>query len=829
MPVRLSKLFERCSKGIGLVNLKKSKSGHTGRTSNDPRDIYVDEQRGACLEEEPYEEWPQPPVSPQPFDVGLNADPNMNLERPPSSSSSEENEIGNLQPPARNSKFVNGRRMAVYASRSSASTSTSDNIKINGIVTRSKEKRLPNDGGEWLPKAHTDIQVIEKACEGIAIFQGLHPEDRKKLFGAVYKLEYQAGEYIVRQGEEGRNFYIIVEGTPVVRITGPKGERELNKRMYPGQTFGEVALLHSCPRSASVVVEADDQRGVTLWVLNRNIFKEVVTASTNARRERFIAALNKVPMLAKLSKYKVQQLTDVLVPMSYKAGNVIIKQDDMEHARFHIIEHGCCAVHLTNADTEVAALGIGDYFGELTLLEGLPPSASVIATSPVVDTLTLDRVAFKRLLGDSISKTMMTERSNQYVYDAPPGHKALRATREREVAVNKNGVEWGAPELTNSMSDMALGGMAPAAPHTPRAPATPPGVTKKRSSSERRQAKSLMGFHDLFGADHAQQRPDLLKVSSKQDFLFLKELGMGLCGSAYLCKMPKHRGQLIVTKMMNKKKLLRLGQVSNVLREKQILLELNSPFIISCRGYLQDQYYLYLLMDFMAGGEMFGLLTRKERFSVSMSRFYAAEVLIALEYIHMKGFVYRDLKPENILIHDTGHIKLADMGFCKPLKDGERTYTTCGTSDYMAPEVMLSQGHDKRADFWSLGVLIFEMLAGYPPFEGRSDNERLHKILSSTVVFPEEFNLPARDLMLKLCTVDMTKRLGCMAGRTMDIKEHPFFDELDWFDIQRQKAKPPYLPKLTPIQVLEGRRVILPPPTTDDVLKEKDAVKFSSY
>lgn len=137
--------------------------------------------------------------------------------------------------------------------------------------------------------------------------------------------------------------------------------------------------------------------------------------------------------------------------------------------------------------------------------------------------------------------------------------------------------------------------------------------------------------------------------------------------------------------------LCRLGQVENVLREKQLLREFDSPFIVHSLGSFQDNTNLHLLLEFMAGGDMFQLLQLWGRLSLGPCRFYAAEVFLAMEYIHDRGYVYRDLKPENILIGASGHVKLSDLGFCKKVSRWERTYTTCGTPDYMAPEVLLCQ------------------------------------------------------------------------------------------------------------------------------------------
>lgn len=167
----------------------------------------------------------------------------------------------------------------------------------------------------------------------------------------------------------------------------------------------------------------------------------------------------------------------------------------------------------------------------------------------------------------------------------------------------------------------------------------------------------------------------------------------------------------------------------------------------------QDKTNLYLLMEYMVGGDMFQLLQLWGHISLAPCRFYAAEVLLALEYIHDRGYVYRDLKPENILIGESGHAKIADLGFCKKVARGDRTYTTCGTPDYMAPEVMLCQGYNKSADYWAFGVLVYEMLVGYAPFASDSDRDRHNRILRATISYPESFPAQGRDLVRRVSPV----------------------------------------------------------------------------
>lgn len=614
------------------------------------------------------------------------------------------------------------------------------------MVSVSSERRLPADGGPRAPRAHRDVAVIAKACEGISLFQGLHEDDRKELFQSMYLLEYQPRQDIVKQGEEGRNFYVIFQGSPTVRITNSKNEVVVEKRLRPGDTFGEVALLHSVPRSATVTC-LDDTR-VKVWALDRVTFSQLLSNSAFNRRNRYVALLKKVEPLKHLEEYNIMLLADALEPRSFLKDEKIVHQGKLETAGFHIIEKGSVSVRLEYAEKEVNRLTKGDYFGEVTLLREEPPTASVIAETNV-DTLTLDNASFHRLLGEDARKGFASSMT-QYKYD-------------------DLGSSTGAP---GSLEPVTASGQ------------------DQHSSDTPYQLGSIDGKHILVNAQ-----------SHRGEFNFLKEIGLGMSGVAYLCEL-KQGNKYVVVKMMKKMKLLRMNQVENVMRERSILHKFDCPFIVSGHGSFQDKHYLYLAMEFMAGGELFRLLVEKKKLEVAAARFYAAEVLLALEYIHKKGFVYRDLKPENILLDSRGFSKLADLGFCKPLKRGEKTYTTCGTTDYMSPEVMLCKGHDRGADLWSFGVFIFEMLAGYAPFESATDNDRYNKILRGTIVFPDDFNLQAKDIVTQLCMVDVSRRLGYTAAGIEEIKQHRFFSGVDWRAIEEHKVEPPFKPRqLGPAQL----------------------------
>ena len=192
----------------------------------------------------------------------------------------------------------------------------------------------------------------------------------------------------------------------------------------------------------------------------------------------------------------------------------------------------------------------------------------------------------------------------------------------------------------------------------------------------------------------------------------------------------------------------------------------------------KDEKNLLMLMEFVPGGEIFSHLRKRGRFSVSMTRFYIASIVLAIQYLHAMDIVYRDLKPENLLLDERGYLKITDFGFAKVVPD--RTWTLCGTPEYLAPEIITSKGHGKGVDWWALGILMFEMLAGYPPFFDENPFGIYQKILAGRIEFPRHFDAPAKDLERKLLSSDRTKRIGNLKNGAEDIKKHKWFKGFDF-------------------------------------------------
>ncbi|KAK4106602.1 kinase-like protein [Parathielavia hyrcaniae] len=279
---------------------------------------------------------------------------------------------------------------------------------------------------------------------------------------------------------------------------------------------------------------------------------------------------------------------------------------------------------------------------------------------------------------------------------------------------------------------------------------------------------------------------------SLADFDLLRTLGTGSFGRVHLVQ-SQHNHRYYAIKVLKKAQVVRMKQVEHTNDERRMLAEVKHPFLITLWGTFQDPKNLYMVMDFVEGGELFSLLRRSGRFPNPVAKFYAAEVTLALEYLHARHIIYRDLKPENLLLDRHGHLKITDFGFAKRVPD--KTWTLCGTPDYLAPEVVSNKGYNKSVDWWSLGILIYEMLCGYTPFWDSGSPMKIYEnILRGKVKYPAYINPDAQNLLERLITADLTKRLGNLYGGPQDVKGHPWFAEVTWDRLARKDIDAPYSP-----------------------------------
>lgn len=230
--------------------------------------------------------------------------------------------------------------------------------------------------------------------------------------------------------------------------------------------------------------------------------------------------------------------------------------------------------------------------------------------------------------------------------------------------------------------------------------------------------------------------------------------------------------------------------------ELEIFSTSDNPFITPLYYAFQDSDNLYLSLKYCPGGELFNLLGKQNFFTEEVARFYAAQVLLALEYLHTKNYVYIDLKPENILIDSNGYIKLTDFGLSRRLKNGIAGHNPSGTLEYMSPEMFSGNGYGIATDWYALGCLIFEMITGNPPFRSQNQEKLIDKILTQEPNFPTNMSKSLIDLLKKLLNKDPKSRLGMGKTGPAEIKSHPWFSGVRWNLLVKQKLKAPFVPEL---------------------------------
>nr|XP_009489424.1 PREDICTED: ribosomal protein S6 kinase alpha-3 isoform X1 [Pelecanus crispus] len=279
-------------------------------------------------------------------------------------------------------------------------------------------------------------------------------------------------------------------------------------------------------------------------------------------------------------------------------------------------------------------------------------------------------------------------------------------------------------------------------------------------------------------------------------FELLKVLGQGSFGKVFLVKKisGSDARQLYAMKVL-KKATLKVRDRVRTKMERDILVEVNHPFIVKLHYAFQTEGKLYLILDFLRGGDLFTRLSKEVMFTEDDVKFYLAELALALDHLHSLGIIYRDLKPENILLDEEGHIKLTDFGLSKESIDHEKkAYSFCGTVEYMAPEVVNRRGHTQSADWWSFGVLMFEMLTGTLPFQGKDRKETMTMILKAKLGMPQFLSPEAQSLLRMLFKRNPANRLGAGPDGVEEIKRHAFFSKIDWNKLYRREIHPPFKP-----------------------------------
>ncbi|XP_077239308.1 serine/threonine-protein kinase AtPK2/AtPK19-like [Tasmannia lanceolata] len=280
-----------------------------------------------------------------------------------------------------------------------------------------------------------------------------------------------------------------------------------------------------------------------------------------------------------------------------------------------------------------------------------------------------------------------------------------------------------------------------------------------------------------------------------EDFEVMKLVGQGAFGKVFQVR-KKGSSEIYAMKVMRKDKIMEKNHSEYMKAERDILTKIDHPFIVQLRYSFQTKYRLYLVLDFVNGGHLFFQLYHQGLFREDLARIYTAEIISAVAHLHANGIMHRDLKPENILLDAEGHAMLTDFGLAKQFEANTRSNSMCGTVEYMPPEIVLGKGHDKSADWWSVGILLFEMLTGKPPFCSGNRGKIQQKIIKDKIKLPAFLSSEAHSLLKGLLQKDASKRLGSGLGGSDEIKLHKWFKSINWKKLDAREIQPSFRPNV---------------------------------
>ncbi|KAJ7341420.1 hypothetical protein JRQ81_005495 [Phrynocephalus forsythii] len=579
-----------------------------------------------------------------------------------------------------------------------------------------------NTDGDWqvpcVPKSPRDASLILEAVKRNEFLRCLGDGQSQPLVESFAPKQYQAGDVVVAEGDDGQTMYIVAEG----ELSVTQKRRHL-RHLLPGDVFGELAVLYNCQRTATVTALT----GVQLWAIDRQTYRTIVTENAKRRRAQVLAGLRGVKPLQGLSDAALSQLLDSAEERTFLPHEVIIQQGDEGRTFFFVLSGQVEVTRNVDGHEEfIRVLKGGDHFGELALIRNIRRTASCRALEEVT-CIAIAKEDFQEL-------------------------SPMCAPREPEATV---------PEA-NPPSEARRGSLLEGAPAPMR----------------------LQDLEPVFYEDGEHRgRPVVLGTGGFGTVELVRSVEEGA---------PSGEERLFALKRLRKDHVVQKRQQEHVLMEKQVLLQSRCPFIVRLFATFRDSRHVYLLLEFCQGGELWAKLREVRCFSEPVAVFCSACVVEALDYLHTQGIVYRDLKPENLMLDAKGYVKLVipqwTFGFAKALKRGEKTYSFCGTPEYLAPEILRHEGHDFAVDFWTLGVLIFEML---PPFHSAEPQKIYSKIMDGIFSFPAFVSEAACSIVAKLCRRRPGQRLGNTSSGIRGIRKHRWFSSLSWKKLALQQMEAP--------------------------------------
>jgi len=704
----------------------------------------------------------------------------------------------------------------------------------------------------------------------VPLFKRLPEEDFGSLAQCCSLMDFRPGQVVVNQGHEGQELFVIKKGTAAVSVDGKKVAM-----LKKGDFFGESALLHDEPRNATITA-SDELKTIRV---GRKEFREMglnqkldfarrgavgggaagecetkpPTQKSDEEKKLMIGAIKNNPNLAvvlgTLDDSKIHTMIDKAWEENVAANVPLITAGSNEADYFYIVKSGSFKVVVPNdvssvdqviQNTKVSeGLQPGSSFGELALLYFAPRAADVVAAEASV-VWVIDRVTFRAVLAEFFDKqsaehlkiletielfqtamksmdekekkqiaqalTEMTFYKNQTVFEQGAAGDAMFILVDGTVTVIKDKTEVNqlvAPEPR-------IFGEAALVDDKPR------NATIKVVSEV---AKTLT--MDKLAFDMATGKKTNATAPGKEYGVVkrteLKQLGLLGCGGFGAVFMVEHQKtkESYALKLLSKGYVVKAGMQKSVISEKNVQMMCNSAFVVQLYETFNSDQNLELLLELALGGELYATYNKKAFWGkVPHAQFYVAGTVLAFEHLHSKKIIFRDLKPENLLLNEKGAVKLTDMGLAKVVPG--TTFTTCGTPDYFAPELIAAKGHTKAVDWWTLGILAFELLSGHPPFEAPSPTVIYQKVSKgiNKVTFPKSCKGAAETMIKSLCSHNPSDRLPMRQEGTDALKKHEWYAEFNWQDMESLAMTPPYVPHVkskTDASNFSARKEDMPP------------------
>ncbi|XP_041981951.1 cGMP-dependent protein kinase, isozyme 2 forms cD4/T1/T3A/T3B isoform X2 [Aricia agestis] len=575
-------------------------------------------------------------------------------------------------------------------------------------------------------------------------------------------------------------------------------------------------------------ISAEPQTSSSLQDLAHQTFPVYDKSETS--RELIKSAILDNDFMKNLEMTQIREIVDCMYPVEYAAGSLIIKEGDVGSI-VYVMEEG--RVEVSRENKYLSTMAPGKVFGELAILYNCKRTATIKAATDcrlwaierqcfqtIMMRTGLIRQAeytdflksvpiFKNLPEDTLIKISDVLEETHYqmgdyiVRQGARGdtffiiskgqvkvtQKPPNSNDEKFIRTLQKGDFFGEKALQGD--DLRTANIICDSPE---------GTTCL--VIDRETFNQLISTLDEIRTKYKDEGDDRQRLNEEfanlrlSDLRIIATLGIGGFGRVELVQIQGDSSRSFALKQMKKAQIVETRQQQHIMSEKEIMSEMNCEFIVKLYKTFKDRKYLYMLMETCLGGELWTILRDKGQFDDSTTRFYTACVVEAFHYLHSRNIIYRDLKPENLLLDSKGYVKLVDFGFSKKLQASRKTWTFCGTPEYVAPEVIMNRGHDISADYWSLGVLMFELLTGSPPFTGADPMKTYNKILKGidAVEFPRCITRNAANLIKKLCRDNPAERLGYQRGGITEIQKHKWFDGFNWEGLAQRTLEPPIMP-----------------------------------